>query len=270
MWVDTRETLQLTRLERAPGVDHLVARRQADRVHELDSRRDADPAGPAAAGRRAARSSRAARWSSIVRPGRPTDPGPRPRATPTSSSSTRRVGGTPRQVTTGNFNHSAPSWSADGKIDFRLRHSQAGCRVSASATPRSTPSTLATGDATRADRSQGTGHRSRSLARRPMDRLHRLRPEELHESPQQPVPDGLDRRRQAAVGRQPAELAGETSRGRRTARASTTRCRRRARRTPGSHRPIRACRRRRSRTARTCSARSRLRRTARRRRFGRA
>ena len=76
MWVDTRETLQLTRLERAPGVDHLVAGRQADRVHEPRSRRVADSAGAAAAGaaRRAARARRGRDRSSVLGVGR--HPGP--------------------------------------------------------------------------------------------------------------------------------------------------------------------------------------------------
>ena len=79
------------------------------------ARRDAHPAREAAAVARRARNSRRARSSSIARRGARTASARPPRATPTSSSSTPIVGGTPRQVTTGNYNHSAPEWSADGK-----------------------------------------------------------------------------------------------------------------------------------------------------------
>ena len=128
------------RRARSPG--RPTASRSRSRASSRTTRRFCRCACPRC---RAARSSRAARWSSIGRPGRRTDRARRRAGSRTCSRSTRRVGGTPRQVTTGNFNHSAPSWSADGKIDLRVGHPQARRRVPRSATPRSTPSTSPTG-----------------------------------------------------------------------------------------------------------------------------
>ena len=101
------------------------------------------------------------------------------------------VGGTPRQVTTGNFNHTAPAWAADGKSIF-----VSGIRKPDAEYLDGDSEIYAVNLATEAHHAAHRSHRPRhqpgSLAGRAMDRLHRLRPEELHESSQQPLPDGLE------------------------------------------------------------------------------
>jgi dipeptidyl aminopeptidase/acylaminoacyl peptidase len=114
MWADTRETLQLTRLERAPasitwspdGKQIAFTNFLQDDTPILAVRLPPTPRG-----------AQLARGAVIVdRPSWGSDG-----SGPTTKGYTHvfvidaTVGGTPRQVTTGNFNHSAPSWSADGK-----------------------------------------------------------------------------------------------------------------------------------------------------------
>jgi len=114
MWTDTRETLQLTRLERAPGgVVWSPDGKQiaftgfvADETPILSVRLPPVPRG-----------AQLARGAVIVdRPSWGADgSGPTTKGYTQVFSIDAAVGGTPRQITTGNFNHSSPSWSADGK-----------------------------------------------------------------------------------------------------------------------------------------------------------
>jgi dipeptidyl aminopeptidase/acylaminoacyl peptidase len=117
MWADTRETLQLTRLDRAPGaVTWSPDSKQIaftslvpDDSSVLNVRLPSTPRG--------AQLARAA--VVIDRPTWAADG-----SGPTTKGSTHvfvvdaTVGGTPKQITSGNFNHSAPSWAADGKSIF--------------------------------------------------------------------------------------------------------------------------------------------------------
>ena len=152
------------------------------------------------------------------------------------------VGGTPRQVTNGNFNHSAPAWANDGKSMFvsGIRKPDAEYLLGDS---EIYSVNVETGDGHAADRSQRAGLGSRGVARRALDRLHRLRPEELHEPSEPALPDGLDAAPASGCGSAACRARRRTSPGRRTVPASTTRCRRKARRTPGSRRRIRVCNR---------------------------
>jgi dipeptidyl aminopeptidase/acylaminoacyl peptidase len=114
MWTETRETLQLTRLERAPGgiVWSPDSRQIAftgfvpDDTPILSVRLPPAPRG-----------AQLARGPVVVdRPSWSSDG-----SGPTTKGHTHvflidaAVGGTPRQVTSGGYNHNAPAWSADGK-----------------------------------------------------------------------------------------------------------------------------------------------------------
>ena len=117
MWLDTRESLQLTRLERAPGSITWSPDGRTiaftgfvpDDSPILNVRLPDVPRG-----------AQLARGATIIdRPSWASDgSGPTPRGYTHLFTIDASVGGTPRQVTTGNFNHSAPSWSADGKTVF--------------------------------------------------------------------------------------------------------------------------------------------------------
>ena len=117
MWADTRDTLQLTRLERAPGgitwspdgkqiaFTSLVP----DESPILSVRLPPTPRG-----------AQLARGPVVIdRPSWAADG-----SGPTTKGSTHvfvvdaAVGGTPKQVTSGAFNHSAPSWAADGRAIY--------------------------------------------------------------------------------------------------------------------------------------------------------
>ncbi|HEY7474562.1 MAG TPA: DPP IV N-terminal domain-containing protein, partial [Vicinamibacterales bacterium] len=117
MWVDTRETYQLTRLERAPssitwspdGKQIAFTSLIPDETPILSVRLPPVPRG-----------AQLARGAVVIdRPSWASDG-----SGPTTKGYTHvyvvdaTVGGTPRQVTNGNFNHSAPSWSTDGKTIF--------------------------------------------------------------------------------------------------------------------------------------------------------
>lgn len=117
MWVDTRETLQLTRFDRAPGdvewsPDSLQIAFTAflpDETPVLPVRLPPVPRG-----------AQLARGAVVVdRPSWASDgSGPTVKGYTHVFTVDATVGGTPRQVTSGNYNHSGPSWSANGKTMF--------------------------------------------------------------------------------------------------------------------------------------------------------
>jgi dipeptidyl aminopeptidase/acylaminoacyl peptidase len=114
MWVDTREQLQLTRLERPPasitwspdGKQIAFTGFIQDDTPILAVRLPPTPRG-----------AQLARGAVIVdRPSWGSDgTGPTQKGYTHVFVIDATVGGTPRQITTGNYNHSGPSWSADGK-----------------------------------------------------------------------------------------------------------------------------------------------------------
>jgi dipeptidyl aminopeptidase/acylaminoacyl peptidase len=117
MWADTRETLQLTRLERAPGgVTWSPDGRQIAFTNFVP---DDAPLLPVRLPP-APRGAQLARGAVIVdRPSWGSDgTGPTSKGYTHVFTIDAMVGGTPRQVTSGNYNHSGPSWSADGKSIF--------------------------------------------------------------------------------------------------------------------------------------------------------
>ena len=117
MWADTRETLQLTRLERAPG--GVTWSPDGSRIAFTGFVADEAPILPVRLPP-VPRGAQLARGAVIVdRPSWAADG-----SGPTTKGSTHvfvvdaTVGGTARQITTGHFNHSAPAWSADGKTMY--------------------------------------------------------------------------------------------------------------------------------------------------------
>lgn len=114
MWADTRETLQLTRLERAPGAitwspdgkQIAFTSLVPDESPILSVRLPPTPRG-----------AQLARGAIVIdRPSWAADgSGPTTKGFNHLFIVDATVGGTPKQVTSGNFNHNAPSWSADGK-----------------------------------------------------------------------------------------------------------------------------------------------------------
>ena len=117
MWVDTREMLQLTRFDRAPaGIQWSPDSTQIaftaflpDETPVLPVRLPAVPRG-----------AQLARGATVVdRPSWAADgSGPTQKGYTHVFTVDATVGGTPRQVTSGAYNHSGPSWSPDGKTMF--------------------------------------------------------------------------------------------------------------------------------------------------------
>jgi dipeptidyl aminopeptidase/acylaminoacyl peptidase len=114
MWADTRETLQLTRLERAPGA--ITWSPDGTRIAFSNFVPDDTPILPVRLPP-APRGAQLARGAVVVdRPSWGSDGnGPTTKGYTHVFMIDASVGGTARQVTSGNFNHSAPSWAADGK-----------------------------------------------------------------------------------------------------------------------------------------------------------
>jgi dipeptidyl aminopeptidase/acylaminoacyl peptidase len=117
MWADTRETLQLTRSERAPG--GVVWSPDGKQIAFTSFMPDDTPIlsvrlPPAPRGAQLARGAVV-----IDRPSWGSDgSGPTTKGYTHVFTVDATVGGTPRQVTSGNYNHSAPSWAGDGKTIF--------------------------------------------------------------------------------------------------------------------------------------------------------
>src|SRR5215510_1621108 len=117
LWVDTRETAQLTHLEQAPsGINWSPDGKQiAFTAFEVDNDpilavklpekpRNAQWAKPPVLVNRLA-------WAADGR-------GPLPQGFTEVYTIDSVLGGTPRQITSGKYNHNAPEWSADGKTIY--------------------------------------------------------------------------------------------------------------------------------------------------------
>jgi len=117
MWADTRESLQLTRLERAPGA--ITWSPDGTQIAFTNFVPDDSPILSVRLPE-VPRGAQLARGAVVIdRPSWGSDgTGPTPRGFTHVFMVDAAVGGTPRQVTTGNFNHSGPSWAADGKSIF--------------------------------------------------------------------------------------------------------------------------------------------------------
>ncbi len=117
MWADTRETLQLTRLERAPG--SITWSPDGRLIAFTNFVPDDSPILPVRLPE-LPRGAQLARGATIVdRPSWASDgSGPTPRGFTHVFTIDATLGGTPKQATSGNYSHSAPGWSADGKVIF--------------------------------------------------------------------------------------------------------------------------------------------------------
>jgi len=114
MWADTRETLQLTRLERAPG--SLTWSPDGQQIAFTSLMPDDTPILQVRLPE-VPRGAQLARGAVVIdRPSWASDgSGPTPRGFTHVFTVDAMTGGTPRQITSGNYNHNAPSWAADGK-----------------------------------------------------------------------------------------------------------------------------------------------------------
>ncbi len=117
MWADTRESLQLTRLERAPG--SIAWSPDGRQIAYTSFVPDDSPILPVRLPE-VPRGAQLARGAVIIdRPSWASDgSGPTPRGFTHVFTVDATVGGTAQQVTSGNYSHSAPAWSADGKVIF--------------------------------------------------------------------------------------------------------------------------------------------------------
>jgi dipeptidyl aminopeptidase/acylaminoacyl peptidase len=117
MWADTREQLQLTRLERAPG--SITWSPDGKSIAFTSMVPDESPILPVRLPD-VPRGAQLARGAVVIdRPSWASDgSGPTLRGHTHVFTVDATVGGTPRQVTSGNYNHSGPAWSADGKTIY--------------------------------------------------------------------------------------------------------------------------------------------------------
>lgn len=114
MWVDTREQLQLTRLERAPG--SITWSPDGRQVAFTNFVPDTSPILPVRLPPAPRGAQLAPRETVVDSPSWARDgSGPSPRGHTHVFAIDAMVGGTPRQVTSGDYSHSGPAWSADGK-----------------------------------------------------------------------------------------------------------------------------------------------------------
>jgi Tol biopolymer transport system component len=117
MWADTRESLQVTRLSRAPG--SIVWAPDGRSIAFTNFVPDTSPIlpvqlPPLPRGAQVAPRETVVDSTSWARDGS----GPTPRGFTHVFTIDAVVGGTPRQVTSGDYNHSAPTWSADGRTIY--------------------------------------------------------------------------------------------------------------------------------------------------------
>ncbi len=114
MWVDTREQLQLTRLERAPG--SITWSPDGRQIAFTNFVPDTSPILPVRLPPAPRGAQLAPRETVVDSPSWARDgSGPSPRGHTHVFAIDAMVGGTPRQVTSGDYSHSGPAWSADGK-----------------------------------------------------------------------------------------------------------------------------------------------------------
>jgi dipeptidyl aminopeptidase/acylaminoacyl peptidase len=117
LWADTREQLQLTRLERAPGsITWSPDGRQIALTNFVPDTSPILPVRlpPAPRGAQLAPRETVVEAPSWARDGS----GPSPRGFTHVFVVDAIVGGTPRQVTSGSYNHSGPAWSSDGRTIY--------------------------------------------------------------------------------------------------------------------------------------------------------
>jgi len=117
MWVDTRETLQLTRFDRAPG--NIQWSPDSSQIAFTAFLPDDTPVLPVRLPP-VPRGAQLARGATVVdRPSWASDgTGPTQKGYTHVFTVDATVGGTPRQVTSGDFSHSGASWAANGKTMF--------------------------------------------------------------------------------------------------------------------------------------------------------
>lgn len=114
MWVDTREQLQLTRLERAPG--SITWSPDGRQIAFTNFVPDTSPILPVRLPPAPRGAQLAPRETVVDSPSWARDgSGPSPRGYTHVFVLDAMVGGTPRQVTSGDYSHSGPAWSADGR-----------------------------------------------------------------------------------------------------------------------------------------------------------
>ncbi|MDA1306472.1 MAG: S9 family peptidase [Acidobacteria bacterium] len=117
MWADSRETLQLTRFDRAPGGVQWSP--DSSQIAFTAFLPDDTPVLPVRLPP-VPRGAQLARGATVVdRPSWASDgTGPTQKGYTHVFIVDATVGGTPRQVTSGDYSHNGPSWSADGKTMF--------------------------------------------------------------------------------------------------------------------------------------------------------